>query len=1166
MGLVQPSRTDRPPSPRPSRWRRRLFAGLSLLLLLVALAPILVAQTPLRNWLIAKALPQFRGDIRIGGASLGWFRRPVFTDIEVRDVSGRTLLHAPRVEGSKSLAALLRDLSDLGDFRLEKLAVRVVCSRNSTNLEDALSYWLQKKETPPEPPPALEGLAVRAECTRASLVMEDEETGRTWTLDPVDISLAVPHDRRTGVRLQLKAAVTDAHMNGRVEADVSARLVEASGSLRIRAQGELHAADVPLSLAEPFLRRFEPQIKLDGRLGAELRLHGGDGQPGSPDLRLEGSVSAQSLALGAPLLGPDILRLARVEAPCRVSLDGSRLLVEQLETRSEVGKASLAGAIDLGRGIRDALNQPGHRVDAELDLVRLAGLVPNTLRLTKDTRITSGSLALHVRSSPRPDGVQWEGDLRTSDLQGMYQGQPITWKEPLAVVFTARQEANAWPVFERFRCDSDFLKVEMSGSLDEWTARGGFNLNRLGDHLAGFVDLGPLRLQGEGSARLSAKRNPRGLYRLEGDIQLNQFNLSDGARAWREDRLTVRLDLVGEAAPRGAVRVNGGGLHVLAGQDGIDLDLLEPIADLPMLRAMRARVRVHGDLAHWRDRLSSVTGSFDNVRTAGQVEVDGRLRYEADAIQLEDLKVAAHALQLRGFGVCLDEPALDFTTSGRWLPARETLELQHTRLSCPTMTAQAPAVTVAVDRAGALQITAGVTVQGDIARLRRCLLAVPAPLLSPPKMGGDEGGGLAGSLAGRIDLRPDEGRQVVQLDVNVQNLAFGSPAAPSWSEPHIHLTGQGGYDLLKDSFQISQLHVDSPTLSCDASGQITALRGDMELSLEGKLGYDLEKLEPQLRPYLGPSVKLAGRDVRPFRIAGPLSAPLSLTAGVPVPPLAARLKGEAGMNWQSLQALGCQVGPADLRGQMSDGWFRAAPIEATLNQGRLHLEPSLRVEPGPLEVQLSKGRILDRARLTPAACASALGYALPVLADVAQVEGELSMDLEGAKLPLTDPAHAEIAGRLTIHSAQVGPGPLVRELSSLLKGPTTLTLAKDNVVPVLLVKGRVYHSGLELHFPELTVRTSGSVGLDGSLALVAEMPVPPKWLGSSKLARAVAGQTIRLPIGGTLSKPKIDERALREASAHFARDAAENALRQEVDDKLKKEAENGLRKLFRPRK
>jgi hypothetical protein len=1160
MGLFERSRTDRPPSPPPSRWKRRLVGACLGLFGLLLLAPVLVAKTPLRSWLVARALPQFRGDIRIGGASLWWFSAPVFTDIQVRDISGRTLLAAPRVEGSKSLIALLRDPTDLGELRLEQPAVHIVCSHYSTNAEDALSYWLQRKEASTGSESPLEGLAVRAECRGARVVVEDEDSGRTWTIDPVNLSVMVPHDRRTPVQLMLNAAVADAHTNGRLSADVSAHLIEASGAVRIRASGELHAEELPLAFAEPFLRRFEPQLKLDGRLGADLRLISGDDQPGAPDIRLAGQLSVRALALGDPLLGPDILRLARVETPCRIALEGSRLLVEQLDVCSEVGKVSLAGSIDLAQDLRGALNQSGHRLDADLDLVRLAGLVPNTLRLTKDTRISSGTLALRVRSSARPESVQWEGDLRTSDLEGVYQGQPITWKEPLSIVFTAHQEANAWPVFERFRCTSDFLQAEMSGSVDEWTVRAGFNLSRFGEHLVGFVDLGPLRLQGQGSARLSAKRSPRGSYRLEGDVQLNQFNLSDGARAWREDRLTVRLDLVGETVPRGTFRVNAGGLHVLAGQDGIDVDLLEPIADVAALRAARARMRVHGELARWRDRLRSVTGALDSVRLAGQVDVDSRLRCEAEAVQFEDLKVAGHGVQIHGLGLSMDEPSLDFTTSGRWLPARETLELQHTRLSCPTVTVQAPAATVAMDQTGALQVTTGATVQGDIARLYRCLQGTPA---NAPDT-------LAGSLAGRIDLRPDEGRQVVQLDVNVQHLALGSPASPSWSEPRVHVTGQGTYDLLKDALVIRQLHLDSPTLTCDASGDLSALRGDMNLSLEGKLGYDLEKLEPQLRPYLGQGVKLAGHDIRPFRITGALAAPagkpLNVALGTSQPALMARLSGEAGLSWQSLQALGCQVGPAEFHGRLADGWFRASPIDATLNQGRLHLEPSLRLEPGPMEVQLSKGRVIDKARLTPAACASALGYALPVLADVAQVEGELSMDLESARVPLTDPLRAELAGRLTIHAAQVGPGPLVRELSVLLKGPATLTLAKENVVPILVANGRVYHSGLELRFPELTVRTSGSVGLDGTLALVAEMPVPPKWLGTGKLSRAVAGQTVRLPIGGTIRKPTIDERALREASARFARDAAENALRQELDGKMKQEVDNGLKKLFRPRK
>src|SRR5262245_36075229 len=137
MGLFKRSRPDStrtpPSSPgaRPSRphdaggtpalrgrrrkGKRRLLAAFLLFLLLVSLSPVFIARTPLRNWLVAAALKEFAGEVRIGGASLGWFRPPVFTDIEIRDLGGRTLLRAPRVEGSKSLAALLCHPFDLGE-------------------------------------------------------------------------------------------------------------------------------------------------------------------------------------------------------------------------------------------------------------------------------------------------------------------------------------------------------------------------------------------------------------------------------------------------------------------------------------------------------------------------------------------------------------------------------------------------------------------------------------------------------------------------------------------------------------------------------------------------------------------------------------------------------------------------------------------------------------------------------------------------------------------------------------------------------------------------------------------------------------------------------------------------------------------------------------------
>ncbi len=1088
-----------------------------LLLLLFVLSPILLAGTPLRNWLLARALPQLQGDIRIGGGSLGWVRPPVFTDIEVRDSAGRILLHIPRLEGSKSLVELLRHPFDLGEFRLTQPAVHIVCSHDSSNLETALAYWLQKKETPSDSAFAVDGVALRIVISQARVLLEDEDNGRTWSLDPLDLTVAIPRNRRTPLRFEVNATASGSagvppaaggqqpHPPGQLRAEISANFVEStSNSPRFRAEGEISARELPLEAAELFLRRLEPQIKLDGRLNANVKLRPNDGQPNSPDMRMEGSISLDALELSDSILGPDILRLQRVEAPLRIALRGSRLSIEQLEIQSEVGKFSLAGTMDMAEDLRDALIKPGHRLDAELNLARLADLVPNALHLTKDMRMKSGTLSLHLRSALHGEGLLWEGNLHTSDLEGLYQGQRLTWKEPFSVVLTAHQEiSDPLPVLERFRCDSDFLRLEMSGSLEEWTARGSFNLGRLREHLSGFIDLGSLHVQGEGTLRAAARRNPRGGYRLESDLGLNQLSVADGARVWREDKLTLHLDLSGDSGRDARMaygyRIEAGALHILAGKDGIDLDLLEPFASRtgvlggtgvsPVVPPLRVRLRFHGDLERWKGRITSLTGLLDGVRLAGQIDMDGRLRYEAESIQLEDIKIAGRAVRFQGFGLNVNEPAVDFTTSGRWLPARETLELQHTRLACPTVTVQAPAVTLGIDPVGAWQITTSATVQGDVARL-----------LSAACMGNDQA---SGALAGRVDLRPDEGRQVVQLDLNVQNFALGSPASPVWHESRVNLTGHGVYDVVKDSLRIVQLHLDSPSFGCGAAGQINALHSEMELS-------------------------------------------------------------DAVFRWQALQALGCQIGPGELRGQMSSGCFRAAPVEATLNQGRLHLEPSLRLNPLPMELAFTKGRAIDRAHLTSSVCASSLGYAVPILAGVAQADGEFSLDVQSGRVPLMEPAKGDMAGWITLHSAQVSAGPLVQELSMLLKGPATLTLAKDHVVPFRMVNGRVYHTGLELHFPELTIRLSGSVGLDGSLSLTAEMPVPPKWLGSSKLAKAaLANQTVRLPIAGTLSKPKIDERALREASAKFARDTAENALRQEIDGKVKKEAENGLRKLFR---
>ena len=153
-------------------------------------------------------------------------------------------------------------------------------------------------------------------------------------------------------------------------------------------------------------------------------------------------------------------------------------------------------------------------------------------------------------------------------------------------------------------------------------------------------------------------------------------------------------------------------------------------------------------------------------------------------------------------------------------------------------------------------------------------------------------------------------------------------------------------------------------------------------------------------------------------------------------------------------------------------------------------------------------------------------------------------------MPLADFASGDAAGKLTVHTVEIGPGPLVQELAVLMGRASPAKLKRESQVEFRLVQGRVYHRGMELIFPEFTVRTYGSVGLDKTVAIMAEMPVPPKWIGNNPLGSALKDQTIQLPIAGTLSQPKIDGKVLDKLAAQFIRKAGEGLLRNELNQQL----------------
>jgi hypothetical protein len=162
-----------------------------------------------------------------------------------------------------------------------------------------------------------------------------------------------------------------------------------------------------------------------------------------------------------------------------------------------------------------------------------------------------------------------------------------------------------------------------------------------------------------------------------------------------------------------------------------------------------------------------------------------------------------------------------------------------------------------------------------------------------------------------------------------------------------------------------------------------------------------------------------------------------------------------------------------------------------------------------------------------------LAYIAPVLADATRTSGRFSLRLDGARLPVGQPAAGELAGMLSMHEVVVGPGPLVegmfRSLPGQLSPPPAIRIADESDVSFRLAERRIWHEGLEFGLPlaktgqRLDVRSQGSVGLDDrSLDLKLSLPIPADLPQDKPLLAALAGKTVSLGVGGVLGQPRID--------------------------------------------
>jgi hypothetical protein len=1100
-------------------------------------APAIVANTPIGPWAVQSAL-QLDGSVSLGSTSLGWFSPVVVENLQISDPAGDVLVSVDTLSTDKTLLGLLLDLSDLGPVRVVRPVVHVVALEKDTNLERAFATFLST--------PGNSQVAAQLEITEATIRIDDQQSGRQFTIENLALSCALSQANQA-VTLTASGTINDDKQPASFKVDLQTQGAADQSAALANGKLDCQCTALPLELLEPLLRRRVEKAQVTGRLSSQLAGAWGEMAQGG-EASVSGEIAATGFVFGAAPLGEDRIQLDRIDMPCRIVQQGDIVQIEKLSVDCTLGTLTLTGSAKLSdfsatNRVRELAHE-NYELKGNLDLARLAAMLPATLRIREGTEITAGQVSLVLGSRQQADSMTWTGRVDASQLEAQERGRRLVWENPLSIEF-ATHETKDGMVVDSAQCNSNFLQVSAAGSLDDLTASAKFDLAQLVSQLRQFSDLNQLQLSGQGEAQLALKRSAEDQFAAEGTFQAHGFQLvALNHQPWREDNLTARLDAAGQWSQQTLKRLDRAQLAITAGNERLDVATTQPVSD-PATTPVPLQCSWRGPLASWAPRLESCLG-LGGWGLAGTGSLQATLNCSAKAVEAQQAAGELDQFQLWGHGWFISEKAVTASAAGRF-----DLERSHADVSEAKLTAGTNGVSL--QRASFDRGANGWTADGGAAHVEADLGHLAYWRHDPRTR---LAWALSGKLSGDASLKYEAGTMTSQINGTVDQLSLVDQtvaAAPQvvWREQRIAMIGNVKYQTAEERLQVEKVEIASDALSCDASGSLAMATTGGDVDLKGTIQYDWAKLAPIWQPYVGQNVQVVGHQTRQFAVHGHLSGdPLNGDSWRDV-------TGDASVGWAGMLVNGLSVGPGEVVAQLAGGQIRTQPIDFEVAEGRLTTSPVVRLSPGPAELLVPSGPLLTNVHMTSEMCSRGLKFVAPILSDATVAKGSLSITMDGGRIPLGNPRAGDASGKLALR-AQARPGPLAQqflvvfgELTTILRQglPSKLTeqsgsllSVDDSNVEFRLVNGRIYHRGLTFVVGTTPITTHGSVGLDETISMVADVPVQAKLLGIDLSLGTMEGATVQIPIEGTLERPLLDRHFLDQIAGRMLQGATKGVL------------------------
>lgn len=642
--------------------KKKIFIWIiAVLICLTAVAAVLVANAPrivssdkVKESILAEINKTPGVNLQIRKLYLRWFRESRIEGVAFSsDIAGKTVVES--IVLTKGLKPFASRRIDFGEIII-----------NRPKLTMIVPEALQTAESVPPEPQIAGGEAVQS-VTKPAAAGAEQSSGPA-----PQMSLKVPVDLKGSIKVRNASVMigkpgSEETVLENIELDVSFKWLENPVTAQFSASQGSGSINAALSLGgfpdravdldkikssiqlavnklelEPLSRLGSswavPEIA--GQLNADIRAS----TDGIHKANLNAKVRAQNILVSTTgKFRPKPLDLIEIRAD--IAMDGKNIEIKTAAVDSAAVRINASGSL-----VDQGLSLPSGSITANSDInvAKLAQIVPELLRVREDLEVTGGTIAAKAVIDSDGRRMAVSGNAGLTGLSGISAGRSWTLSKPVTAAVKA-QFSDGNLNLDELKCDSSFATVSASGDAKAMTALFSADIAAGIAELSKFISLDKASAAGLLNGKASIRRlSNKDDWQV--NLQVNGENMAAGAP---DKNLNLRSLVINASTALEAgiadidLKASGKSLEISSGK----ISTTEPAVDL----LLKAEYSLPDDLLTiGKLSLNSITlstllsGKIADVKTDKDADIDGV--FTCDYARLGGILAAASGKDIRMSG------------------------------------------------------------------------------------------------------------------------------------------------------------------------------------------------------------------------------------------------------------------------------------------------------------------------------------------------------------------------------------------------------------------------------------------------------------------------------------------------------------------------------------